>query len=599
MKVTVRATGAVLGHASEQLLSNNIEAYETTIPELLSDRLRNPKFAPPENPQTGVALEWEPIGNTMTGFACRLVPGMYMSGREAQLIHNYTQQSRAGIVQAGVPVRAGELYEVEMWARAQHAPVTVSVALQLPGQRVPAQSQGELLYDLAHWHRRTCVLQSPGDGPASFQITVPGDSRVVIDQVHLRPVGETHVTSALLAAVQAVPCPVLRFPGGCVTCTYHWEHGTGPVHLRPVCDDAVFKYKVHYDFGTDEYLDLCAARGIRPLLTLNTSTATPEQAGAWAAYVRQWYAARGLPIPAAYFMVGNENYGIHEIGHMTGEMYVAQLREFAPAVRAAYPEARVLAIGEYVSGGLREGQDTPWRSLLIEQAADCFDALVVTRYSGAPDDLPLPEAMAAVANALADKEADLLAQVRTLADAHLDRTIGIVEWNYWTRASHNDHAGFYEPNDIRHCLYSAGFLNALCRLGDIVELAAFYSLVNTMGTVHIHAGQFRLTDLVKVFTLYAEALPAEVLALQVDAPSLTEKRAAVDAVFLRKAGVIYGFLLNLSAHEAAEVSLEGLGIFTEARGVTAQAILEPVTEIALAVVGGRITLPPMSIVRVH
>jgi len=213
MKVTVRATGAVLGHASEQLLSNNIEAYETTIPELLSDRLRNPKFAPPENPQTGVALEWEPIGNTMTGFACRLVPGMYMSGREAQLIHNYTQQSRAGIVQAGVPVRAGELYEVEMWARAQHAPVTVSVALQLPGQRVPAQSQGELLYDLAHWHRRTCVLQSPGDGPASFQITVPGDSRVVIDQVHFSPRCRPSPARYCVSPVVASPAPITGSTG--------------------------------------------------------------------------------------------------------------------------------------------------------------------------------------------------------------------------------------------------------------------------------------------------------------------------------------------------------------------------------------------------
>src|SRR5450756_1830801 len=77
MQAIVRATGGILGHAGAQILSNNIEAYENTIPSMLSDRLRNGKFTGPENPQTGIAAEWEPAGNTMAGFSCRLVPGMY------------------------------------------------------------------------------------------------------------------------------------------------------------------------------------------------------------------------------------------------------------------------------------------------------------------------------------------------------------------------------------------------------------------------------------------------------------------------------------------------------------------------------------------
>jgi alpha-L-arabinofuranosidase len=596
--VRIRATGGVLGRAGEQLLSSNIEAYETTIPSMLSDRLRNPKFAGPEHPQTGIAAEWEPIGNTMGGLSCRLIPGMYLSGREAQLVHNTLQHPRAGILQAGVRVRAGEVFEVEMWARAQHRPVAVSVELRQTGHMVPEGSRAEMVFDLAHWHRRTCRIAAPGGGEASFQISIPGDSRLIIDQVHLRPVGQGHVSQELLDAFGQFPCPVLRFPGGCVSCTYHWEHGTGPVHLRPVVDDPVFKYKVHYDFGTDEYLDLCVTKGIRPFLTLNTTTATPEQGAAWAAYVRDWYESRGLPVPAAYFMFGNENYGTHEIGHMTGEMYVAQLREFVPAVRAAYPEARMLAIGERESSGVREENRTPWRSLLIEQAADLFDTLVVTRYTMASDSPPLTQTMASLVNALAEKEADLQWQAQSIRDAALDRTIGIVEWNYWTRASHNDHAGFYEPNDIRHCLYAAGFLNAFCRMGEILEIANHYSLVNTMGIIHVHNGQVELSDLVKVFNLYAGALPGEVLALEIDAPALTEKRSVVDAVFIRKEGALHGFLVNFSATDAADVTLEGLGKINEARGLTAQAILEPITEFQPEVSNGSISLPPLSVVRV-
>ena len=117
---SIRYTGRSLGAVSRRLLSNNIEAYENTIPAMLSDRLRNSKFAGPENPQTGVAAEWEPSGNTMTGFACKLVPGMYLSGREAQLVHAYSDQVWGAIVQPGVAVRAGEAFEVELFIRHGH-----------------------------------------------------------------------------------------------------------------------------------------------------------------------------------------------------------------------------------------------------------------------------------------------------------------------------------------------------------------------------------------------------------------------------------------------------------------------------------------------
>jgi alpha-L-arabinofuranosidase len=364
-----------------------------------------------------------------------------------------------------------------------------------------------------------------------------------------------------------------------------------------VCDDPVFKYKVHYDFGTDEYLELCGACGLMPLITLNTSTATPEQAAGWAAYIRNWYASRSRPIPRAYFMFGNENYWFHELGHMTGEMYVAQLRQFVPPVRAAYPEARLLAIGEYQSGGLRKEQATPWRSVVLAQAADLFDTIVVTRYSHSPDNLPLAVTMERLANNLAEKEADLNRQAQTVRDAKVNRTIGVVEWNYWTRASHHDHAGFYEPNDIRHCLYAAGYLNAFCRLGEMVEVANFYSSLNTMGMVHVHDGLVAESDLVKVFRLYADALPGEVLKLEVDSPRLTEKRPAVDANFVRRDGRTFGFLLNLSAAEPADVTLSGVATVRAAMGLSATDILSPVAELTPTVKNATVTLPPMSLVR--
>ncbi len=602
IKAKVRATGKAIGTASEQLLSNNIEAYENTIPSMLSDRLRNPKFATPVNHQTGVAAEWEPNMNCMGGLTCQLVPGMYMSGHEAQLIHSYMQNAWMGIMQTGVHVRAGEEFEVEMWARAHDRPVQVEIGLKLAGQPFLPLSEANkamLLVDLAHWQRYTCRLKAPGTSDdACFTITVAGESRLLIDQIHLRPVGQSHVSQEFLDSFAKFPCPVLRFPGGCVSCTYHWEHGTGPVELRPVCDDPVFKYKLHYDFGTDEYLELCVARKIRPFITLNTTTASAKQCAAWAAYVRNWYVTRNLPVPAAYFMFGNENYGCHEIGHMTGDMYAAQLRAMVPLVRAAYPEARILAIGEWNSSGTRKEYETPWRATVMEKAADLFDMLVVTRYSLSEDKLAFPAALEGVADNVTLRGTELQSQAQSIRDAKLNSTMAIVEWNYWTRASHNDHAGFYEPNDIRHCLYAAGFINALCRLGDILEMANYYSLVNTMGMIHVHHGELQLSDIVKVMNLYADALPGSTLELDVTVPKLTETSPVMDANFVRKGDTIYGFLVNYSASESVEVSLEQLGAISGATGLTADGILKPVQIVNVKPNGNSVIMPPASIVRV-
>jgi alpha-L-arabinofuranosidase len=206
--------------------------------------------------------------------------------------------------------------------------------------------------------------------------------------------------------------------------------------------------------------------------------------------------------------------------------------------------------------------------------------------------------METVADNVANKIEHLQRQADSIRAANLSCTMGIVEWNYWTRASHNDHAGFFEPNDIRHCLYAAGYLNAFCRLGEIMEIANYYSLVNTMGMIHLHDGQVQFSDVVKVFNLYAPALPGEVLELTVSAPPLTEKSKVVDANVIRKGNTLYGFLTNYSATETVEATLTGVDAIFEAQGLSASAILEPVREFVPSFTQSTVTLPPMSLVRV-
>jgi alpha-L-arabinofuranosidase len=189
------------------------------------------------------------------------------------------------------------------------------------------------------------------------------------------------------------------------------------------------------------------------------------------------------------------------------------------------------------------------------------------------------------------KERDLREQAQSLRDVGLDRKIAVVEWNYWTRAGHNDHAEFYEPNDIRHCLYAAGYMNAFCRMGDILEIANYYSLVNTMGMIRVKDGQLEITDVAKVFQLFKPALPGEVLKVETNNDML-------DANFIRSGDTIYGFLINFSHDSTLRVDLGDLGPVKEATGISADAILKPVDEIVPKFDTGTVELPPASFVRV-
>ncbi|MHC4885503.1 MAG: alpha-L-arabinofuranosidase C-terminal domain-containing protein [Planctomycetota bacterium] len=601
MKAQVTVSDTVMHQASEMLLGSNIEAYENTIPWMLSDRLRNPKFAGPEDPQTGIAPEWEPQGGRCMGnYTCKLIPGMSLSGNESQMVNNYSDGGWAGVMQTGVVIRKGEVFELEIWARTKDKPTTLNVSLRPNSGTEEYYGEATIEVDTAYWSRYTATFDNVyrDDETAQCVIGVAGKSYVVLDQIHLRPQGEGTTSQALLDRFDTLTVPTLRFPGGCVTCNYRWKNGVGPVHLRGILDDPVFKWKTHYDFGTDEYLALCRDKGIRPFITLNVSTATPEECAEWADYCRRWWEDQGLEAPVTYFMFGNENYGTHEIGHMTGEMYAKLLPVFVPGVREAYPKARIMAIGQENSFAQREGEETPWLSEVVEKAADHFDIISVTRYKRCAHAGDLDARMQAVATGVVRNEESITPIFDALDGQKLDSKVGIVEWNYWADTSHADNMNFREPNDIRHCLFVGGMLNLYAHLGDRIEVTNHYSLIVTMGALHIKNGVVEDTDVLKVFDLYAPAFPGEVLESSVEAPLYGEYNTAVNSMSIRKDGKVYTFLVNYHASEKAEVKLTGLsGVDAKAEQLTGTDINTPVYLTTVPITGEVVTLPPMSLTR--
>lgn len=558
MDIKIDVEGQHQFEVSEMILGQNIEAYDRTIPGLMNDRLDNSRFTGPVDPQTGIAQGWQPHGRAMPGLNFELTPGMSMTGiGEAQLIDTHLQRSMGrwqGIVQTGRRIRKGEKLEVEIWAKVRHQPARMRLVVSPLPVLEEAYDMAEIQIDAAYWkcYKKELIVDVDDD-EAVFKILVEGDSCVWIDQVHLRPFGE-EINLKVFDLISNLKVPSIRFPGGSVSTAYHWKHGIGPGHLRHELFDPVFKHKIRYDFGTDEYLDLCIKQGIRPFITINLGSGTPEEAGDWAAYISNRYISQGLELPETYFMIGNENYGTWESSHMTGEMYVDALCQYAPAIRASHSKAKIIAVGTESSEGLREGESTPWNSLLLDRASDQFDILGFTGYaSGKYDD---GESISEhIKKGVSHMEQAIQRAVSSLREKGCDHKVCFAEWNMWTRASHWDGLGFYESYDARHALFAASTIHMFIRHGKDIEVANFYGLVNCMGIIQSHGPEQNTSSVYEVFHLYRESLPGDYIL-----DSSQEAGEAVNIICLRKKKKKFLFVINTNSEEEINLNIQNFSV---------------------------------------
>ncbi len=596
----VSRAGAATHAVAETILGHNLEALAASIPALTTERLANPKFAGPADPQTGLAAGWMPTDLCMGDTRCQLTAGMSLSGNEAQLVQRFGWLDE-GLQQPGVAVRRGETLEIELWAKARHRPVPLLFEITPLPVRQPAYDSAHITVDAAYWKRYTARLRIPcDDTDAVFRCRLLDEGTLWIDQMHLRPEGEGLLCRDLLRRIGALRIPVLRFPGGCISTNYHWRHGTGPAHLRPVLADPVFKFRTQYEFGTDEYLELCHAQGIRPHLTVNVGSGTPEEAADWAAYCADWYRRRGETPPPAFFQIGNEHYGVHETAHMTGPMYVETLKAFVPPLRQAYPDCRIVALGPVRAAGLRKEWRTPWLVPMMEQAADLFDIVALNRYKGQWNETPRDRQVNAV-ESVPKIEADLRDLVQELRARGLRQTVALTEWNYWLHASHWDGQDFHEPGDAQHSFFVAGMLHLFARMGADLELANYYHLVQCMGLFRREGAEIRESCVADVFKLYRPALPGRFLPLESMSPKLGETEAALDALAIESGSERWLFLANRDPDIPLQAVLDGFpeGI-PETVMLRATEPEEPLRQESVPVAAGRrVTLPPLSLCRMR
>ena len=299
------------------------------------------------------------------------------------------KERRTGLVNEGffgIGVKKGEKYRFSVWAKAPEGKGALRIQLIDENSMDEKQEfvEEELTVTSKDWKKYTVTLTSPRDDKhAKLRIFLKGTDPVAVEHVSLFPVDtyknrENGMRRDLAQALADLHPGIFRFPGGCIVEggdleeRYQWKNSVGPVENRPLNHNRweyTFDYRYYPDYyqsyglGFFEFFQLSEDIGAEPLPILNVGMACQYQN--WEnekAHVAiddlqpyiddcldliefangpatsKWGKVRadmGHPAPfnMKYIGVGNEQWG---------EFYYERLKHFVAAIRAKYPDIKIV-----------------------------------------------------------------------------------------------------------------------------------------------------------------------------------------------------------------------------------------------------------------
>lgn len=329
----------------------------------------------------------------------------------------------------------------------------------------------------------------------------------------------------VIAALQALRIPLIRWPGGCFVSAYHWKDGIGKD--RESSYNKAWCVEESNAFGTDEFMLFCKKIGAEPYLCTNAGTGTPEEMSDWVEYCNEpkkgrWARRRianghAKPYGVQYWSIGNENYTGGEIGAKTVQEWGPFVRESAKMMRRVDARIKILAAAV---------PDVDWNLSLLRSAGDLIDYISIHGYF---DEAWETNALSGYRKALQApaKFEKSIVSTRGMLDALglSDRIkIAFDEWNLrgWYHPgisdfSHldpdHDHAesmrAYNEINTqytMADAIFAASFLHICMRHGDMVTMANFSPTVCGRGLIGVNDEGIVLRPAYFVFDLLRNRL---------------------------------------------------------------------------------------------
>ena len=301
--------------------------------------------------------------------------------------------------------------------------------------------------------------------------------------------------------VKELGVPIVRYPGGNFVSGYNWLDGVGPKAERPTVLDRAWNSLESNQFGTNDFIDWCAAVGAEPLLGMNFGTGSVEMALAYVEYCNldrgtRWSDLRRShgyerPHNVRYWCLGNEMDGRWQIGQLQAREYGRKARDAAQQMRTIDPDLQLIACGS--SGTFMPGY-LAWDREVLEECYDQVDGLSLHAYYGntarwSGNSTARYLAMNLDMDRHIHEVAAVCDYVQGLQRSSKRLWLSFDEWNVWYRARDAQATDgkrsaaprlLEEVYNLEDALLVGGFVNTLLRNSDRVRVACLAQLVNVI-----------------------------------------------------------------------------------------------------------------------
>jgi alpha-N-arabinofuranosidase len=378
----------------------------------------------------------------------------------------------------------------------------------------------------------------------------------------------------VLEALRRLDMTVMRYPGGNFASGYRWTDGVGRREARPAMLDLAWQSIEPNEFGTDEFLALCAKMGWDAMLTVNLGTGTPEQARDWVEYANspagtRWAdlraeSGRREPWGVKLWCLGNEMDGPWQLGHVPAAEYALRAQQAARLMKGCDR-----SIETVVCGSCTPDIDSymEWDRQVMEYIGDGADYISLHRYVGNRDgDTP---AYLAVSGSVDRQIEEMDAACRFVQARRRSARrpyLCFDEWNVWYRERGDDGRRTRAPHlleeryNLEDAVVVAGFLASFVRHADVVRIANLAQVVNVIAPIITDGDRMLVQSIFHPFAMFSKRRAGVSLRVAVDGPSRRGKSsgeaALVDASAILGEGVLHVFLANRSDSQAAPVTID-------------------------------------------
>ena len=379
----------------------------------------------------------------------------------------------------------------------------------------------------------------------------------------------------VLDALRDQTYTTIRYPGGNFLSGYDWLNGVGPRDQRPRLRELAWQSLETNQFGTNEFMEFCAAIDAAPMLGVNMGTGTIQSAADLVEYCNvshgtKWSDLRirhGVQDPhnVRYWCVGNEMDGPWQIGHLDAVSYANKALEAAKMMKWQDPTIQTILCG---SSNDQMPTYPEWDRTALEIAWEHMDYLSMHYYAGnRKEDTASFLASAMLFERFVDSLEGTLRYVKAKRRSKHDIFLSWDEWQVWYKGDPLQGNWEEAPHlaeemyNLEDALVVAQWLNVFLRKSHVLKIACVAQIVNVISWLHT-----RSDGLLKHPSYYAFKLVsnhARGAALDVHVKSPTQETKEYDAVPMLDVSASYNaetgegavFLVNRSQTESVLTDL--------------------------------------------